>query len=301
MTAAEWPYPPRDGVTIWHVTDTHFKLDKYLWNEWFKESMIDDVAAMPRVDVRVHTGDIVAGPSNAGELPDTETLAWLNAALGGPEDVWVMGNHDFIGAGGQDAPIRDRADWEGTYGRSALTDSLTTSPDGTQVRILGFGPDSFDFGNPDEYGWDIPAATLDWLDSRLAESPVPTFLACHFLLEEHRPSPAESMVAPGQSFRDLISDNPHICGYLAGHNHWGVDDPKSVKEIAVGNRTSFPSIKSPAAFHTPGISKDYGERNDACFVTFIDTDRIEVRYRRHNGRKWLNGADGNRVTVLSNA
>lgn len=300
MTAAEWPHLPQAGVSLWHVSDTHFKDDgKFPWQYGHADSIALDMAtpAMSRIDGRVHTGDVIAGPHN-GTYPDARAKAWLEANLGGAQDVWVPGNHDVVNVNGSgNGPDRTKEDWAAVYGRSALSSTPITGPDGTTVRVLGFTADNTLFGSGPT--WTMSQATLDWIDAELTANPEPTFLACHYYLPDQGNYDLTTKAQPRQDFIDLISAHSHVAGWLSGHGHWGPDTWKSVTSLAIGNRTAFPAISAPSAMITYGIGNDAPGRSCAMAISFLDYDRIEVRFRNHTAQKWVAGNDGNRLRVLS--
>lgn len=298
-----WPAPPRDGVTIQQLTDTHFGYEPWSFQE-ADSSLGDFTSAMiEHTQAVIHTGDITddggqvspSTPAEDGIKQDSYALSWLPKASRGLPDLWCTGNHD----------LRDRTagntrvQWENVYGRKA-----NTYLDVPGMRFISLSPDSCDRGTSPRGShdpWIIPQATLDWADSVIASAPDRVVLCNHYPLVEMGapdwPEPEDGMDA-------LISDNPKVFAYLSGHMHWQPNDARVTQLLTVGNRQHFPAICATSLpFHPPSV--DGGDAYIAghyssawsTWHTFLD-DRIEVRFRNHGARMW-GGPGGLHVVTLN--
>lgn len=288
---APWEGFPRDGVTLWHVTDSHINFAPGIpvWSYPRMNAIaadLDETAQLAGMAARIHTGDITEhGKTDQVDAANT----WINTNMVGMPSMLVYGNHDF-GNGWVDYK-KDRPAVEADYGgRSALSDVYCGPPD-MRVRLLGIAPDSYDTTVSND--WMIPPATVAWLDARLAEDrTTPTFICCHFSMAETQPE---------ADFADLLSAYPQVCGWICGHAHFQVTDPKAVMSLAIGNRTAFPQFCGPSPTKTLGVaSGECAQWPYRSFViTYRDADRIEVRYRDHGARLWVPGEFGAQATILT--
>lgn len=303
MADATWLAPPYDGVTLWHLTDTHLDLTG-LTGQWSKYRLNDvamdlrDSATTAKVDARIHTGDITDDSSN----DETSYMKdWLNLWMGGPSDVWVVGNHDY--GNGFSGQLKDRYDFEAEYNRSILSNNLVTGADGSQIRLIGFGPNEWTPTSDTRGIWTIPEATIDWITNILTSDPnTPTFLGCHFPLHELSDNySALHQTQPASTFDQIISDYPQVAGWISGHYHFGTGDDRMAKTVPVGNRSAFPILCGPSPTFTAGIDRGkcsaYPYRS--LFMTYRGADRIEVRYRDHGSRRWATAPNGDPYTVLN--
>lgn len=284
-----WPYPPADGTTFWHVTDAHVNVTGVpIWTLPRLNAIADDLnetATLGNVSARVLTGDITEHGKADQTVPAND---WILNNLSAPEDVLVYGNHDFGNT--WEGYAKDLAAVEADYGgRPGNTDTYAGPPD-RRIRFLGIAPASL----PPNTGWVIPQETIDWLEARLNEDfTTPTFICCHY---------SQGQTKPVSTFNDLISAHPNIVAWVCGHAHWPVTSERSITTKTIGNRVAFPQFSGPSTGHTNGSG---GYQFDAqypyCsfFITYRDTNRIEIRRRNHGARQWVPGYGGELVTVLN--
>lgn len=302
MAAAPWYAPPADGVTFWHVTDTHVDMPRepglfeVPWSMTRLGAIVKDLdrsGMVGRIDSRVHTGDIC---DDAGMIDGWPEMVWardwLNAHMGTDQDVWVLGNHDY----GNGADTIRRNDWETFYGRSILSDTYVTGADGSKSRVLGFAPNLFLGG----WQWTMPPETMAWLDERLqADQTTPVVLACHYTFPELIPgqNPANN-TQPYDGFADLIGSYPVVKAAFTGHNHRDVTSEYTAVEYSIGGRT-IAHLNGPSTVFTRGThSQTARDPYTSLIVTLRDEDRVEVRRRNHGAHKWVTGSEGEHVTVL---
>lgn len=290
MTQARyWPLPPATpagGLTIHHVSDTHFGYRPWSYGE--ANHLLRDMGEMlgPAPDVVVVTGDIIEGVDVAAE--DAYAQTWLNAAGEGRgvPGVWAVGNHDL-----RTRVPNTRAAWEATYGRPG-----NTYVDVAGWRIVTFCVDQHGWNEP----WIVPAATWAWLDSVAASAPGPVILANHFPPHELGGLTDIDHLRPPAELAELVSSHPNIVGMLAGHTHWAPDDPRSAAFIQLGSRSAFPVLTDVSAMLTlpDGMGRDHAGRvgSISAFVT-VTPEVWEVRYRHHGPHAW-SGPGGERVTRL---
>lgn len=304
---APWPTPPRDGVTLWHLSDSHIDQDSMPWTLDHLNEAAADIAANQagwNIDAKIHTGDIVDDrPYQDGLDEDTAALTWLDANLPDPAtDIWLPGNHDINDAGGVG---RTRAQWEAVYGRSAIQ-SVLVGPADARMRVLTMCTDEHVEDPARRDRWVMSPATLSWLDAQLTADPTtPTWLACHYMLQEHGSYGADHKAQPEQDLVGLIADHPNVVGWLCGHAHWNINNPIAIQMLAVGGRAAFPSIQAPSTgLSAVGFSRQRPGVCTSLLVTYRGPDRIEVRFRDHATRCWVSSATNptnSRVTYLTPA
>lgn len=285
--------PPSDGVTIWQVTDSHVSTALYPWAiDHLNAAGADVTQFMKRFNVacRLHTGDIV----NHGALDpseDTAAKAFLSTYMNTATDVVVPGNHDV-----NDIYSRTLAQWETKYGRKGNTATVIGQP-GAQMLVLGICTLAHGDDPLDRDQWVIAASTLSWMDTQLQAHPgMPTWIACHYMLQEHGNFGTDTKAQPEADLVGFISDYPQIVGWLSGHAHWRITTDKNLDLLAVGNRTAFPSISGPSS----AFSAIYGPEDRSTrpgpvwglLITYVDADRIEIRARDHGAKCFTTWPDG---------
>lgn len=293
-----WQFPPRDGVTFWHVTDPHVNTpgSNAPWGLSRLNAIANDLEKNPgrfHISGRVITGDITEhGRDDQVAL----SLPWLQQHMNKPTDVWVYGNHDY-GNRWVDW-TKTQAQVEAQYGRPANT-STYVGPPGMKIRFLGIATDLYPPSQPDN-DWYIPQATLDWIESELnKDTTTPTYICCHF-------SKAETQ--PEATFDDIISAHSNVVGWVCGHAHFAITNPKCVETLTFGNRTAFPHYCGPSTTLLNGATYQEAGKNpyNSLLITYIDEDRQlvhqnphQVRYRNHGARQFVSGYGNNMVTVIT--
>lgn len=281
MTTRPWPLLPSDGVTLHHVSDTHFGYRPWSYAEGdhmladLQHGLIDQVAAF------VHTGDIVDGPELT--VADPYAQSWLPAAANGKPSIWAIGNHDL-----HLRSTHSRAAWETSYGRSG-----NTFIDVDGYRIITFAVDVFNDGDL----WTVPAATWSWLAATIESASGPVILAEHFPPDELLNWPANSL-QPSATFANIIGDHPQVVGMLCGHMHWEINDTRAARFVTIAGR-SIPVLTDVSSMLSiSGDSRDMSGQFQSlsAYVTLYE-DRWEVRYRAHGTHAW-SGPGGQRVTTL---
>lgn len=304
MAAAPWPLPPKEGTTLWQVTDTHVAQNQYAWTlPHFRTAGADIEKFGERfhIDCRLHTGDIV---NNGGQIPQQDTDAkgvlrdyFTEPLAGGQTAIIVPGNHDV-----NDFYNRTLAQWEATYGRQGNTSTIIGKP-GYEMKVLGICPLSHPEDPLQRDIWPIDETTISWMDSELAADSMPTWIACHYMLQEHGSFGTGTKAQPEDELTALISSYPHVVGWLSGHSHWRITAPTGLAMLQVGGRTAFPSLSGPStAFSAYLGDTDKSIRPGPIWgtvITYLDADRIEVRFRDHGAAMWASGWEGKRVSVLT--
>lgn len=277
-----WPLLPSDGVTLHHISDTHWGYRHWSHAEGdhvlgdLEQGLIGQVAAL------VHTGDIIDGPNLPTE--DAYAKSWLGTAAAGVPSVWAMGNHDL-----RTRVPNTRASWEAVYGRSA-----NTFVDVAGYRIITWAVDEHGFNAP----WIVPPATWAWLAETIEAASGPVILAQHFPPHELGATSATNSVMPVETFSTIVGDYPQVVGLLCGHIHTELDDWRAAKFVVMGGR-SVPCLSDISTMLSlDGASRDRSAQfqSISAYVTLFE-DRWEVRYRLHGTHAW-GGPQGQRVTTM---
>jgi 3',5'-cyclic AMP phosphodiesterase CpdA len=181
-----------------HVSDTHFGNDVQDPSARAAAVMDHLLAMKPRPDLLVVTGD-VADHGLAREYAAART--WLGR-WPGPVAV-CPGNHDVRAAFVEGLGVAARSVVEAAGRRFVMLDSLIDAVAGERVDEGRLGPDQ-----------------LAWLDARLGEADVPTFVCLH-----HPPTTIglELMdpirLMDGDDLAAVVDHHPHVVATLVGHAH----------------------------------------------------------------------------------
>jgi calcineurin-like phosphoesterase family protein len=281
-----WPLIlPRDDVLlVHHVSDTHFGYRPWSYTE--SGSMLQDLeqGLVPRVDLFLHTGDIIDGKNDAVE--DAYAVDWLNdAGAQAGKTLWTMGNHDI-----RSRVVHTRATWEAKYGRS-----VNSYVDVKGVRFITFSVDDF---SPTDYLWQPTPATWDWVDARTNEFSGPVVLVNHYPPKEIGVLDQDALITAVQ-LNDLIGDNPNVIGFMCGHMHFDLNEPRLASFLALGGRklpvlcdiSSMLSLEGEA-----GRDQSAKIQSTSAYVEIVEGE-WRIRYRRHGGHAW-GGPHDQRVTTM---
>jgi len=297
-----WPLPDlRNGTTVHLVTDQH---------EGFRFFTPDRHARMgadldllkASAHAHVDAGDTIHWQTDDGTGVDPEdptVNAWFAArATAEPGVPWVRvpGNHD-LSSHTTPYPKRDATAWAAAAGQA----SPLTVTDAGDVRILGIGPDRWDY---DQAGATfgtclLSPATLAWLEAQLtAAGTRPVWIANHAPLWEQYAADttpadftagAEWWTSPRDQLAQIIDAHPNVVGWLSGHVHANVDTrPAFARSMTVGARRIF-AVNGPASGgRIEGVDFDhqqYDSPTQSLYVTYLG-DAIDVRCRDHQAGQW---------------
>lgn len=278
------PVPDGDTVLVHHVSDTHFGYRP--WSLTESDSMLQDLrdGLVPAVDLFLHTGDIVDGKDYGVE--DDYAVGWLNTA-GGPatQSLWTMGNHDI-----RSRVVHTRATWEAKYGRS-----VNEYRDVKGTRFITFAVDNF---SPTDYLWQPTAATWSWVDARTNEFNGPVVIVNHYPPKEIGVLDQDALITAAQ-LNTLVGDNPNIIGFMCGHMHFDLNEPRLASFLTLGGRklpvlcdiSSMLSLEGEA-----GRDQSAKIQSTSAYVEMRD-GIWRVHYRRHGGHAW-GGPHDQRVTTM---
>lgn len=282
-----WPLirPRNDVLLVNHVSDTHFGYRPWSFAE--SDSMLQDYAKglVPPVDLFLHTGDIVDGKNYATE--DDYALHWLNTA-GTPaaKSLWTMGNHDI-----RSRVVHTRATWEAKYGRS-----VNSYADVKGVRFITFAVDDF---SPTDYLWQPTNATWNWVSAKAAAWNGPVVIVNHYPPKEIGGLDQDSLITTTQ-LNTLIGDHPNIIGFMCGHMHVNINEPRLASFITLGGR-KIPVLCDISSMLSlegePGRDQSAKIQSTSAYVE-IEDGRWRVHYRRHGSHAW-GGPYDQRVTTMN--
>jgi len=281
-----WPLINRrpDTLLINHVSDTHFGYRPWSYTE--SDTQLQDYAEglLPEVDLFLHTGDIIDGKDDTVE--DDYALDWLNAA-GAPagQSLWTMGNHDI-----RSRVVHTRATWEAKYGRS-----VNEYRDVKGVRFITFAVDDF---SPTDFLWQPTTATWNWVDARTNEFNGPVVICNHYPPKEIGVLDQDALITAAQ-LNTLVGDNPNVIGFMCGHMHFDLNEPRLASFLTLGGRplpvlcdiSSMLSLEGEA-----GRDQSAKIQSTSAYVEMLD-GIWKIHYRRHGGHMW-GGPHDQRVTTM---
>lgn len=318
-TRASWRFPDlRNGSTIAHVTDTHFGTPDWpaFAQNWLNRVQTDLEALKIAVDSGViHTGDMINsykddpnGDNGTEETIANETswyISWRDAikASNGLPFAEAVGNHDLLGPFLSDGVSRTNLtsqQWAESLGLSQPNNVY----DMGDVRILTIAPDTWP--NETLSSYLLSDDTLSWLDEQLSESTKPVFVGCHVTLQEQYPTVTGEPFADtsNPSLTDLIGAHSNLIGWISGHRHILVPaSPNHAEVISIGGRNIF-AVNGPSAGgmgHDPGRQWGTSGTQNTCasiFMTLLDDDNLDIRWRNHLTNSWMSGPSGATQTHL---
>lgn len=279
-----WPLISKsDAVLVNHVSDTHFGYRAWSYAE--SDSMLDDYrkGLIPDVDLLLHTGDIT---DHGTDTEDDYAIEWLDTVgEKAAKSLWTMGNHDIWVR-----PVHTRATWEARYGRSA-----NTFADVKGIRFITFAVDSMTMNSQ---LWQPPAGTWNWVDSVTSGFNGPVVIVNHYPPQELGVTDLNALFPPAR-LNELVGDNPNIIGFMCGHMHLDLSEPRLASFLTLGGR------KLPVLCDISSMLSLEGEpgRDQSAQIESISsyaeiTDTVwRVRYRRHGSHMW-SGPGDRRVTTM---
>lgn len=279
-----WPLiRPGDAVLVHHVSDTHAGYRS--WSESELATMLQDVreGLIPDVDLFLHTGDIT---DHGTDEEDVLALGWLNSVGGrAVTSLWTMGNHDIWVR-----PVHTRATWESVYGRSANT--LT---DVRGIRFVTFAVDSMTMNSQ---LWQPPESTWDWVDAVTKSFNGPVVICNHYPPQELGVSDLNALFPPAR-LNELVGDNPNIIGFMCGHMHLDLVEPRLASFLTLGGR-ALPVLCDISSMLSlegePGRDQSAAIESISAYVE-IRPEAWRIHYRRHGSHAW-SGPSGQRVTTM---
>jgi 3',5'-cyclic-AMP phosphodiesterase len=279
-----WPLvSPGDAVLVNHVSDTHFGYRPWSYAE--SNSMLDDYAKglVPPVDLLLHTGDIT---DHGTDDEDFFAVNWLSTVgERAAQSLWTMGNHDIWVR-----PVHTRATWEARYGRSA-----NTFVDVRGIRFVTFAVDSMTMNSQ---LWAPPESTWDWVDSMTIGFNGPVVIVNHYPPQELGVTDLNALFPPAR-LNELIGDNPNVIGFMCGHMHLDLSEPRLASFLTLGGR-KLPVLCDISSMLSlegqPGRDQSGRIESISSYVE-ITPEVWRVHYRRHGGHAW--GGPGDlRVTTM---
>jgi hypothetical protein len=274
---------PSDAVLVNHVSDTHFGYRPWSYAEG--DHMLRDYheGLVPDVDLFLHTGDIT---DHGTDEEDDYTLTWLGqAGAKADQSLWAMGNHDIWVR-----PVHTRATWEARYGRSA-----NTYVDVKGIRFITFAVDSMTMNSQ---LWAPPESTWSWVDSVTNSFNGPVVITNHYPPQEIGVTDLNALFPPAR-LNELIGDNPNIIGFMCGHMHLDLGEPRLASFFTLGGR-KLPVLTDISAMLSlegePGRDESGQVQSTSAYVEI--TPKVwRVRYRRHGAHAW-GGPNDLRVTTM---
>jgi hypothetical protein len=318
-TTRPWPYPDlRNGTTIHHITDTHFgaEWDAPFVYDWLTRTQAD----VERLKVatnggHVHTGDMGDNWFDSTDLnvvaqhiaqQEAAYRSWRDGikAVDGLPFAEAPGNHDLFGnfsapgaSGATPRAGRSSADWAESMGLHAINNAYSMR----DVRVLTLAPDWWYPGdNPDLIPYQLSQATCDWLDAQLSADSRPTFLAAHVPLLEQYGNDGDTGDGATPRVAEIIGSHSNVAGWLSGHRHDSMTgNPEQAEVITVAGRQIF-AVCGPAAAggcdrFVAHADHQWQSTNISIWMTLLDDQNLDVRWRDHNSRQWTHVPGGQSV------
>lgn len=314
-----WPYPDlRNGTTFHHITDTHFgALSQadfiFKWLDGVSYDMEKLKVANP--NGHIHTGDMIEwfAPYTSlsdGAAQDSMYVAWRDGikAIDGKPWVECAGNHDMQGplsADGTTRLGRTIQNWADSMG--LVTPHQVVDMD--DIRIITLNPDKWFRNVPagdTKAEFEVPQATLDWLDTQLGATTKPVFIACHIVLQEQYLTITEDGYNAANvntpALTDVLMAHSNVVGWLSGHKHITISNVEHAKVMQLPNGQKMFAINSPACGGgtRSGATEEqhqWDSVNYSMYLTYLG-DALDLRWRDHNLYGWT-GPSGETVRHLT--
>lgn len=283
-----------DGEQIHVVSDLHLEVPEVDCPTERAATMLADLNELTdRDDVGgwCCTGDTTTYSSPAEHAA---FIAWWRALkTGTARSAIVPGNHELLGNGRTVDPLVDLvtpAQWAATYAPLGVLAENYVVDIGSRLRLLCLSPSPGASGS--QHRLMVDAATLAWCDARIEETSRWCAVLFHApLMHSVNASPADdrylSSSEPDWHAHDdgdstiaaMIARHQNFRAWISGHTHSPVGAPEIVKRMTYGT-VSFAAISAGSA-HPIGPGPSGSVR-----VGFF-SDRVEVRHRDHEARRWL--------------
>jgi hypothetical protein len=294
----EWKYPPIDGFTVHHITDTHIEEPGRATPR--VEAIRKDMANLPQSlthnQVTVHTGDLYhnmyASNSTLLDWPVAEQfLADVQSHDPSPL-VYSVGNHELWTHQDGDAV----AQHFGMPGRN-----YTVSYGPIKFIVYAAKNDAED-GNGDGGGevgdWTVPDAVLDWIEDEIDSTPdgMVAALVSHCGPKEQFGYLEAFSLEPAARISSILSDHPKLVAWFTGHLHHWYDDPNDFKVLDFTTH-SVALIHGgacggalPASQRQDSHPVEAVRNNGSVYATYFGPEsgshRWEIRIRDHDTQTW---------------
>jgi hypothetical protein len=293
-----WRYPPADGFTVHHITDTHIEQASRNTNrvEAIRTDMRTLPASLTHNQVTVHTGDVYHNMYSTDAYAQQRPLAKkFLADLDDTPVVYAVGNHEL---------------WNHRSGTE--TAQYFGYPSRNYVREYGplrFIVYSAENNNEDGSGdgggivgdWVVPPDVMSWIEQQIDSTPDGMAAA----LVSHCP-PAEQFgyrkgfsLEP-QAWVTAMLAKPKLVAWFTGHLHHWPSDPNCFKQVTGtalihGLSCGGALPQSQRSLHpVEGVYT-----NASVYATYFAPGsagghRWECRVRDHDTRTWGTQATGYR-------
>lgn len=301
----------RNGTTLHHISDTHFGTPR--WDAYVKDFLNRTLQDMDDMGIsltggHLHTGDIInwyqdapggdSGTDAQRVFEENQYKIWrAQVKTDGLPYAEVCGNHDLMGAapvsGGTRVP-RLASDWAAAMGLPQPSNAY----DFGDFRVITLAPDRWpgDVTDPDNQ-FTIHDPTVDWLQTQLWLDTRPVLLAAHVPLSVQYNEDGQRSVTPGNNPRlyELIGDNSNVIGWLSGHRHNDIRNSQWAEVVTVAGRPLFnvcgPGGGSGRTRNSNAYSLgQYASDVYSSFITVMDENTIDIRFRDHLAKQWSYGA-----------
>jgi len=300
----EWKYPPADGFTVHHVTDTH--LEEPGRNTPRSEALRKDMVNLPQYlthnQVLIHSGDLYhnmyATNSTALDWPVAEQwIADIQAQDPSPL-VYAVGNHELWTHQDGDTVAQH-------FGMPARNFAVEHGP----LKFIVYAADNdAEDGNGDGGGvvadWVVPDAVLDWIEDEIDSTPdgMSAVLVSHCGPKEQFGYLESFSLEPAGRISSILSDHPKLVAWFTGHLHHWYDDARCFKALDFGTHTvalihggasggSLPESQRQTDHPVESV-----RNNGSVYATYFGPEtgnhRWEIRIRDHDTQTWGTQATG---------
>lgn len=301
----EWKYPPADGFTVHHVTDTHLEDDSRntVRAEAFRKDMANLPQSLTHNQVFIHSGDMYHNMYEASSSPEQSFAdRWIaDVQAHDPSPlVYAVGNHELWLHSDGDAV----AQHFGLPGRNYVADH-------GPLRFIVYAAkndaeDGFqDGGGPQAGDWVVPDAVLDWIEESIDSTPegMSAVLVSHCPPKEQFGYIEGFSLEPATRIHSIMSDHPKLVAWFTGHLHRWYDDPNVFKVLNFPDH-SVALIEGGCCGGTLPDSQRQDTHpvepiriNGSVYATYFGTDdpgghRWEIRIRDHDTQTWGTQATG---------
>lgn len=295
----DWPTPLDLSKTVHFIGDIHFGQI----NTTRTEKLLADLAlpSCPQPVARFQIGDLTNESDKTSQDATAKAfLEALEALPGEPPLHFVAGNHDLYFPT-EEGTARTRAEWAEAYGTEQRL-----AIDLGFVKLIGVSP----VGE----GLHLDEEDISFIDTQLGNTTKPCWVCTHYPLKETLTGPTEGpnaiyattafgwfMRGPNNEddteVREVLAEHSNAQAYVCGHTHSPISTQGQVRTLELGGKDVAHINCSAIAY--VGTAFHIYDPIRTPWLTFVDDNTIEVRWRDHGRGAWVGPTPEDRVQTLT--
>jgi 3',5'-cyclic AMP phosphodiesterase CpdA len=307
VTARDWPVPP-EAATVHLIGDVQTALPS-LYATSMRQGRRDKLAydfrhgQLPTpAGGHLTVGDLIHRGMAAEDADAAALFGELTANTGAPVHK-VMGNHDIYDN------LRTPSQWATAWGLASP--SYTVDLPWVRLIILGIEPLRDGTGTPgvlDQGKCYLSTATIAWLDAQLQATTKDCWIVCHAPLRYTVSGTAtEGWLRTDGDLDAVLAANPNAKAWISGHTHTALSEPDVFVTTTVNGRLMAHINAGAVANDTTPTddvidwTTEYHVPMRTFWVTYVDSDRYELRTRDHGAGAWVprDASTGPRLAVIT--